>query len=85
MNDIGYLYIPDVCLSEYCKLLVNLHGCGESAALWFDTYSRTTGLLEYAATNNIIVLFPSNNDSVPEFPWPEYCWSADFTDDKFNH
>lgn len=86
MNDIGYLYIPNVCWSEYCSLHVHLHGCGKSAAVWMDTYNRGTGLLEYAATNNMVLLFPSNDDDGPstmQFP-SKYCWSSWDTDDKFN-
>ena len=43
---------------------------------------RSTGYLEYAAANNIIMLFPQNGDQYSE-PYP-YCWEASITPSK-NH
>lgn len=55
----GYLYVPESCENgDYCSLLVYLHGCFLSGAVYNDVHARSTGLLEYAATNNIVVLFP---------------------------
>ena len=65
MAEIGYTYIPNACKAgEPCQFVMFLHDCMESAILWNDTDTRRTGLLEYAATNNMIVVFPQNNDSV---------------------
>lgn len=67
MNDHGYVYIPNSCWDgEYCTLHVHLHGCMQSSKIYEDTYIRGLGLMEYAATNNIIMLFPQNDD---EFRW----------------
>lgn len=88
MADQGYLYIPDACADgEYCTLHVHFHGCQQGGPYYMDTTPRGTGFIEYAATNNIILLFPQNDD---EFVFPgaeepmQYCWGSVLTDDKFN-
>merc|ERR1719231_1770074 len=78
MHHTGYLYVPESCENgEYCSLLVHFHGCTLSSKVFRDVYARTTGLLEYAATNNIVLLFPQNDDAVT-FPGATeempYCW-----------
>lgn len=88
MDEYGYIYIPNVCLDGKtpCKSLIFLHGCLQGAGYWKETEVRRTGLLEYAATNNIIVVFPQNNDSVEvtyggeQQSW-KYCWSDMTSDD----
>lgn len=65
MSEVGYIYIPHACKEgNYCQSVMFLHGCMQSGEIWKDTEARRTGLLEYAATNNMIVIFPQNNDSV---------------------
>lgn len=65
MSDVGYIYIPHACKAgNYCEAVMFLHGCMQSGEWWKDTEARRTGLLEYAATNNQIVIFPQNKDSV---------------------
>lgn len=92
MGDTGYIYIPHACKEgNYCQAVMFLHGCMQAAVWWKDTEARRTGLLEYAATNNLIVIFPQNNDMVyldmgPDadpVPFPQ-CWSAMGTDDKYH-
>lgn len=86
MLDWGYLYIPDPCLDgEYCSLMVWLHGCEMSAPYHGDVVSRQTGLMQFAATNNMVVLFPQNDDyfaELPGYPPGHYCWRAWDTEDK---
>lgn len=93
LGEIGYIYIPHACKAgNYCQSVMFLHGCMQAAFLWNETEARRTGLLEYAATNNIIVIFPQNMDNVKivafdgsgdlmDFP---FCWSSMGTDDKYN-
>ena len=40
-----------------------------------DTYMRKLGYLEFAAANNLILLFPQNNDTSPDLFLP-YCWAS---------
>lgn len=79
MADYGFLYIPDHCQNQWskCDFHVHFHGCIRSAVAFNDTYVRGTGLLEMAATNNVILLFPQNNDTTADvFPPYKYCWSS---------
>lgn len=82
MDEIGYIYIPNVCKDgDYCKVLFMFHGCMDGAGWWKDTEARRLGFLEYAATNNIIAVFPQNNDTevfdIGSGPmdW-KYCWTS---------
>lgn len=74
MADYGFLYIPDNCKGKTCRFHMDFHGCYDSAVLWNDTYMRQLGLLEYAASNDLIMLFPQNNDTTTK-PYP-YCWAS---------
>lgn len=85
MAEVGYIYIPDECKKEgeYCQAHMHIHGCGQSAIFANDLEVRRTGLLEWAAKLNLIMIFPQNNDSVKfkftpdtepqDFP---FCWSS---------
>lgn len=94
MDEIGYIYIPDACRDgkTFCESMMWLHACYGGAGVWGDTEARRTGLLEMAATNNIIVVFPQNNDSATfyygdgeyNFTDIKYCWSSVETKDP-NH
>ena len=67
LDETGYVYIPNTCmnaLSRRCMVHVALHGCqnarssvhnGETA---YDIVPKYWGHLEWAALNDIIVLFP---------------------------
>lgn len=64
MDDTGYAYIPDSCTTETCKVHVVMHGCGQSEqslTLGFkdaDSVYRGAGYNKWAATNNMIMLYP---------------------------
>lgn len=91
LSKVGYIYIPDACKAgNYCQSIMFLHGCYQSGEFFKETMARRTGLLEYAATNNFVVIFPQNDDAVVmnqegvdqwTFKW---CWSSSDTNDKFN-
>lgn len=83
LGEIGYIYIPHACKDgAYCKTVMFLHGCLQAAGIWKETEARRMGLIEYAATNNLIVIFPQNDDMVMmelpgQDPFPfQYCWST---------
>lgn len=86
MDEIGYLYLPDACLKgEYCTLHVHLHGCWLGAGVYKDVYLRQTGFLEYAAANNIIMLFPQAIGTFEAGGMTHhYCWNSCMTDDKYD-
>lgn len=59
-DEYGWIYYPNACLKEgaKCKLHFYLHGCLGTAAIIGEVTFRNIGFLEYAATNDIIVVFP---------------------------
>jgi len=54
----GYLYVPDVCFSKSCHLHIVLHGASQYAGKLGRTFPTQTGYLEYAASNDLVLLFP---------------------------
>ena len=58
MDPQGYLYVPDNCYKDQCYIHVALHGCSQSRSFLGQEYVENTGYLEWAAQNNMIVLFP---------------------------
>lgn len=59
-DEYGYVYYPTACTdgTKKCKLHVYMHGCGFSAKVTGQDLVRFGGFLEYAASNDIIVVFP---------------------------
>lgn len=75
LADYGYLYVPEGCdkVDTQCKVHVHFHGCMMSNQVVYDKdtdpptlmedwFVRQYGLLNYASTNNIIMVFPQNNE-----------------------
>lgn len=58
MENYGFLYVPNACLSQTCKLHVALHGCLMAARNIGDIYVRNSGYNTVADANNIIVVYP---------------------------
>lgn len=84
LAEVGYVYLPDTCLDsgEFCSLHVHIHGCWLSSDLIRDVYLRQTGLLEFAATNHIVLLFPQvGGDGGKDIG---YCWKSAQTRDKYD-
>ncbi|PPJ51793.1 hypothetical protein CBER1_09140 [Cercospora berteroae] len=63
----GYLYVPKSCaggrnsghgVATSCKLHVALHGCTMSYLDIGETWVRDAGYLEWADTNDMVVVFP---------------------------
>lgn len=54
----GYIYYPENCKTQSCKVHMHLHGCLMiHQGLTKDGF-KDDGFLQYAATNGIIILFP---------------------------
>lgn len=79
----GFMYIPDACKESDCKLHVFFHGCEQTAGTLGASVMQRTGLLEHAAANNIVTVFPQNWDPGNQNQ-PQHCWSAGASDDV-NH
>ncbi|MFQ6022600.1 MAG: hypothetical protein ACE5NW_07760 [Acidiferrobacterales bacterium] len=73
MSNVGYIYVPKSCAQgDICKVHIAFHGCGQTMEKIGDRFYRRAGYNEWAATNNIIVLYPQ----LVELAWhnPEGCW-----------
>lgn len=59
LADHGYYYVPSSCASmARCKLHVALHGCTTSPSGIAERFITSTGYLQYADTNDMIILVP---------------------------
>ena len=70
--DTGYVYVPDVCRTQACRVHVVFHGCQQYAGLVGGAVYRHSGYNEWADTNRIIVLYPQT-DADADFN-PKGCW-----------
>ena len=81
------MYYPNTCLEKSCKVHMHLHPCGaihQGLSKWaYDGYIQNTGLLEYAATNDLIVIFPLAEFIVWwEYYYPCFAFSVFFPDER---
>ena len=61
MQDSGYVFVPTACdSSNSCRVHFSLNHCGGPG--YAQSYD---GILQYAATNDIIVVYPES-----------YCWNS---------
>jgi hypothetical protein len=71
LHSVGYLYIPSSCAAEQCRLHVAFHGCNQNADSVHDDFIRDAGYNRWAASNNIVVLYPQTKASAAN---PNRCW-----------
>jgi Esterase PHB depolymerase len=71
MHNVGYLYVPHACREEQCRLHVAFHGCRQDMETIHDDFVRDAGYNRWAATNNIVVLYPQTAASTSN---PQGCW-----------
>lgn len=69
--DTGYVFIPAGCEAGGCPVTLALHGCQMSAEVIGDAFVRYSGLNEWAATHQQIVLYPQAESSMAN---PQGCW-----------
>lgn len=74
MDSTAWLYVPDNCAAQTCKLVVALHGCGQGQASIGNTFVQQAGINEWADNNNILVLYPQAIASAAQPRNPEGCW-----------
>lgn len=67
----GYLFVPEACDEGGCGLTVALHGCGMGAEQIGETFVRHSGLNEWAAAHDRVVLYPQAETSLAN---PQGCW-----------
>lgn len=63
LSGVGYLYVPEACHSDECRLHVAFHGCRQNADAQaddriHDDFVRDAGYNRWAAPNRIVVLYP---------------------------
>jgi len=63
LDDNGYIYYPYTCLQnngeKKCKIHFALHGCGDMLNGSYGwEWIKQGGYNEYAATNNLIIVYP---------------------------
>jgi len=76
LSRVGYLYVPDACRSEDCRLHVAFHGCrqntdAQGADRIHDDFVRDAGYNRWGAANGIVVLYPQATTAVGN---PRACW-----------
>ncbi|WP_299357846.1 PHB depolymerase family esterase [uncultured Paracoccus sp.] len=76
LSNVGYLYVPDACRSEVCRLHVAFHGCRQNADAQgedriHDDFVRDAGYNRWAAANRTVVLYPQATAAAGN---PRACW-----------
>lgn len=71
LADSGFVYIPEGCEQGGCKVTLALHGCQMNENLIGDTFVRYSGLNDWAALHQQIVLYPQAQSSMMN---PQGCW-----------
>src|SRR4051812_17731658 len=64
MADSGYVFVPDACARERCRIHVAFHGCRQSADQIAERFVLEAGYNRWAAANRLIVLYPQ---TVPRY------------------
>ena len=88
--DYGFLYVPFVCRTNEkpCKFHIFFHGCKQSAILRGTEIIRKSEIIEHAAANDVIVLFPQTNDpdtaNNAETAYYPHCWISSLRNDKWH-
>lgn len=71
-DDQGYLFAPEACQEgAECRLVLALHGCEMGQGRIGEAFVRHSGLNEWAAANDMVVLYPQAKPSLPN---PLGCW-----------
>ena len=58
MDDIGFLYVPQRCAAERCRLHVAFHGCRQGETEVGERFVREAGYNRWADSNGLVVLYP---------------------------
>jgi len=73
LSSTAYMYVPTQCTgnSTTCSLHVAWHGCQQAYGQLGDTFITHSGYVQWASTNNLIILFPQAEESLEN---PEGCF-----------
>jgi poly(3-hydroxybutyrate) depolymerase len=81
MGATGYVFVPNACAKERCRIHVAFHGCRQSAGEIERRFVLEAGYNRWAAANRLIVLYPQ---TIPRYGFgfgarnfvfnPKACW-----------
>ena len=71
LHGVGYVCVPSRCAQVTCHLHVAFHGCNQDVDKIQDDFFRDAGYNRWAATNNIVVLYPQTTQAAVN---PNRCW-----------
>ena len=76
LSGVGYIYVPNACRSNECRLHVAFHGCRQNVDAQgqdriHDDFIRDAGYNRWAAANMIVVLYPQATAAAGN---PRACW-----------
>ena len=75
MDDTGFVYVPQRCTTERCRIHVAFHGCRQGAAEIGERFVREAGYNRWAEANALIVLYPQAIKRYSPFVFnPRGCW-----------
>jgi poly(3-hydroxybutyrate) depolymerase len=75
MDDVGFVYVPQRCATERCRIHVAFHGCLQGSAEIGERYVREAGYNRWADTNGLVVLYPQAVKRYSPFVFnPRGCW-----------
>lgn len=75
MDATGYVYVPQRCASEHCRVHVAFHGCRQGAAQIGEEFVREAGYNRWADSNALIILYPQVVARYSAFVFnPRGCW-----------
>ena len=70
----AFVYVPDACAEEVCRIHVSFHGCNQGREDVGDAYAWQTGFNAWAESNKLVILYPQVKKS-KIFPMnPQGCW-----------
>lgn len=71
LRDAGYVYVPNACRTQSCRLHVAFHGCRQGIEAIHDDFVRDAAYNRWAAAGHIVVLYPQ---VTPSRANPNGCW-----------
>jgi len=75
LDDAGFVYVPQRCATEQCRIHVAFHGCRQGKAEVGERFVREAGYNRWADTNGLIVLYPQVVKRYSPFVFnPRGCW-----------
>lgn len=84
MAETAYIYYPEKCLGNDCRVHVAIHGCSQTTSLIGLAFVNHAGYNDWAESNSLIVIYPQVEITLKSNP--SGCWDwwgytgADYAD-----